>query len=211
MHPIGVCELHDLGQLEKRSEDGEEFTTRISELHEQVKARLQHSNTSYNAKAYSKRREKNYEVGDLVLAYLKRDIFPKGEHNKLKMKKIGPCRILRKFLANSYDLEMPIVVGISPIFNVADLYPYVVGDTGTFAEGEYPTEDLQWVRQIPVAQPLEVEAILDTKVVKSTRRKDYLEYLVKWKKRTIEHSTWMNAVELEAKGFTVHDLMNRGS
>ena len=52
------------------------------------------------------------------------------------MKKIGPCRILRKFSANVYELEMPTGVGISPIFNVADLYPYVIGDTGTFAEGE---------------------------------------------------------------------------
>ena len=43
-----------------------------------------------------------------------------------------------------------------------------------------------------VAQPLEVEAILDTKVVKSTRKKDYLEYLVKWKKQPIEDSTWMS-------------------
>ena len=41
MHPRGVCELRDLGQLEKRSVDGEEFATRISELQEQVKARLQ--------------------------------------------------------------------------------------------------------------------------------------------------------------------------
>ena len=32
MHPGGVCELRDLGQLEKRSADGEEFATRISEL-----------------------------------------------------------------------------------------------------------------------------------------------------------------------------------
>ena len=80
----------------------------------------------------------------MVLAYLKRDRFPKQEYNKLKMKKIGPCRIIRKFSANAYELELPIGVGISPIFNVADLYPYVTGDTGTFAEGEYPTEDLQW-------------------------------------------------------------------
>ena len=57
---------------------------------------------------------------------------------------------------------------ISPIFNVADLYPYVAGDTGTFAEGEDPIENLRWVGKIPVAQPLEVEAILDAKVVKST-------------------------------------------
>ena len=32
MHPRGVCELHDLGQLEKRSADGEEFAKMISEL-----------------------------------------------------------------------------------------------------------------------------------------------------------------------------------
>ena len=89
---------------------------------------------------------------------------------------------------NAYKLEMPTGVGISPIFNVEDLYPYVVGDIGTFVEDEDLTKDLQWVGKMPVAQPLEVEVILDTKVVKSTRTKDYLEYLVKWKKRLIEDS-----------------------
>ena len=125
----------------------------------------------------------------MVLAYLKRDIIPKGKYNKRKMKKIGPYRILRKFSENAYELDMPTRVVISPIFNVADLYPYVAGDTETFAEGGDPIEDLQWVGHMPVAQPLEFEAILDIKVVKSTRKKDYLEYLVKWKKQTIEDST----------------------
>ena len=82
----------------------------------------------------------------MVLAYLKRDRFPKGEYNKLKMKKIGPCRILKKLSANTYELEMPTGVGISPIFNVVYLYPYVAGDTGTFIEGKDPTKDVQWVR-----------------------------------------------------------------
>ena len=45
---------------------------------------------------------------------------------------------------------MPTRVGISPIFNVADLYPYVAGDTRTFTGGEDPTEDLQWVAQMPM-------------------------------------------------------------
>ena len=40
MHPRGVCELRDLGQLEKESADGEEFAASISELHGKVKARL---------------------------------------------------------------------------------------------------------------------------------------------------------------------------
>ena len=99
----------------------------------------------------------------------------------MKMKKIGPCKILRKFSLDAYELDMPTGVGISPIFNVAYIYPYVTGDTETFTGGEDPTKDLQWVAQIPVTQPLEVEAILDTRVSKSTRKKDYLEYLVKWK------------------------------
>ena len=40
------------------------------------------------------------------------------------MKKIGPCRIVRKFSINAYEIELPEGIGISPIFNVADLYPY---------------------------------------------------------------------------------------
>ena len=91
MHPRGVYELRDLGQLEKRSADGEDFAARISELQEQVMERLQQSNDGYKAREDSRRRAKNYEVGDLVLAYLRKDIFPKMEYNKLNLKNIGPC------------------------------------------------------------------------------------------------------------------------
>jgi hypothetical protein len=45
------------------------------------------------------------------------------------MKKIGPCKILRKLDANMYEIELPDDVGISPIFNVSDLYPYRKDDT----------------------------------------------------------------------------------
>jgi hypothetical protein len=40
------------------------------------------------------------------------------------LKKIGSCKILRRFGENAYELELPEDVGISPIFNIVDLYPY---------------------------------------------------------------------------------------
>ena len=147
-----------------------------------------------------------------MLSHLRKERFPKGEYNKMKMKKIGPCKILRKFSANAYELEMPIGIGISPIFNVADIYPFVANDTGQITGGKDPDdEDLQWLKQMPEAQPLESDKILDTKVVKSARQKDYLEYLVKWKAHPIEDATWMSATKLEAKGYSIVDLMKRDS
>jgi hypothetical protein len=60
----------------------------------------------------------------LVLAHLRKERFPRGTYNKLKMKKIGPCKIIRKFEENAYEIGLPDGVEISPIFNIADMYPY---------------------------------------------------------------------------------------
>ena len=77
-------------------------------------------------------------MGDQVLAHLRKERFPRGTYNKLKMKKIGPCKILRKFDANAYEIEFPEGVGISPIFNVSYLYPYRKDDKeGSEDQGKF--------------------------------------------------------------------------
>lgn len=63
---------------------GEYILTVMQEIYEQVKARLYERNLKYKTKENFTRREKNFEVGYLVLEHLKKEIFPKGECNKLK-------------------------------------------------------------------------------------------------------------------------------
>jgi hypothetical protein len=157
MQPRGVSELRDLEQSEIRSIGAEDFATDMQKLHSQIKGQLQSSNHEYKRRAYQHRRELQFEVGSQVLAHLRKERFPRGTYNKLKMKKIGSCKISRKFDANAYEIELSDGVGISPIFNVLDLYPYRKYDT----EGTEYQEKIQWQKQMPVAEKPQMEQIVD--------------------------------------------------
>jgi hypothetical protein len=130
MQPRGVSELKDSEQAEFRSASAEDFAEGMKELHSQVKERSHNSNQEYKHRVDQHRRELQFEVGDLILTHLRKDRFPRGTYNKLKMKKIGPCRVIKKFGANAYEIELPDGVEISPIFNVVDLYPYRAEEAG---------------------------------------------------------------------------------
>jgi putative transposase len=93
----------------------------MQRLHGRIKEQLQSSNQKYKHRDDQHHRELQFEVGDQVLAHIRKETFPRGKYNKLKMKKIGPCKILRKFDENAYDIDLPDGVVISPIFNVSDL------------------------------------------------------------------------------------------
>ena len=123
------------------------------------------------------------------------------------MKNIGPCKVINKFGENAYDIELPNGIGISLIFNVVDFYPYRAKETGP----EDEQKEVQWTKQMPVAEKSQMESIIDKRISRKTRRKEYFEYLVKWKGLLVEDASWEGESEIQKHGQTVQELMNMSS
>jgi hypothetical protein len=166
---------------------------------------LQNSNQEYKHRENQHKRELQFEVGNLILSHLRKERLPRGTYNKLKMKKIGPCKVLKKFGANAYEIELPDGIGISPIFNISNLCPYRVGKV----RAENGQTEVQWTKQMPIAEKPQMESILDKRVSKKTRRKEYFEYLVKWKGHPVEDASWENEAEIHKHGQTMQELVNK--
>jgi hypothetical protein len=46
-----------------------------------------------------------------------------------------------------------------------------------------------------VVEKPQMESILDKRISKKTRRKEYFEYLFKWKGHPVEYASWENEAE----------------
>ena len=89
-----------------------------------------------------------------------------GTYNKLKMKKFGPCKILKKHDSrNSYEVGLLDGIHITPIFNILDLTHY--HDDGV--KEELMLEPFP----IPTFEKEEIEKILDSCVGQSTKNRQY--------------------------------------
>ena len=78
------------------------------------------------------------------------------------MKKIGPCKIVRKISTNAYEIELPEGIGISPIFNVAYFYPYKEAkkELQEKTTGD-KVQTMNQEEQIPKTAKNEVEVVLE--------------------------------------------------
>ena len=88
------------------------------------------------------------------------------------------------FLCYSLFDHPPQGIGISPIFNVADMKLYK-GDNNNIYSCD--SSKANWIKGSSTEQT--IKCILDTKIVKKNKSKTYKEYLVKWQGLTEVEAT----------------------
>jgi hypothetical protein len=94
-------------------------------MHETTKESIEHMNAKDKITGDKGRKQLDFEPGDLVRLHLRKERFPNLKKSKLIPRADGPFKVLKKINENAYKLDLPANFGVSPIFNITDLKPYL--------------------------------------------------------------------------------------
>ena len=83
-----TLDLVQLPQILGLSQEAKLMADKITRIHEEVTEHLHLSNKKYKQAADQKRRFKEYQVGDLVMVFLRKNRFPTSSYHKLQNKRI---------------------------------------------------------------------------------------------------------------------------
>ena len=95
------------------------MTEVMQQVHQQVKAKLEATNAKYKVAIDLHR--KLFEVGDLVWVLISKDRKLEGQYAKLRLRKYGPCRVLKR-ISNMRLSYLPTCLSL--IFSMCWLAPY---------------------------------------------------------------------------------------
>ena len=182
------------------SESAESFAQHIKNLHQEITQRIKTSNDIYKERADSRRRFKEFSIGDHVMIKLRPERLPSGTVKKLHSRSAGPFKIIERIGPNAYVVELPPDLGISSTFNISDLIEYrepTVIPSEAF--GLDPLIEREPIQKHPLNWPErreKIERILDDQVI-STRQYGYQRYLVRWQGRPESEDSWVTREDLQ--------------
>jgi len=155
----------------------EELTTNLSELFKQLKENLKKASAKQEKFANKHRiQPPEFKVNDKV--WVNSSLIIRNKNKKLKPRKLGPYKIIKKISPVSYKIKLPNDIRIHPVIHVSELEPYY---EDKFGRKQKPPPPIK----INEEEEYEVEEILD-------KRKHYgkIQYLIKWKGYPLSEASW---------------------
>ena len=128
--PSAPLDLVPIPNITKFSWEAKKRAKEIQDLHAKVSERIEKFSEQAKLQTNKHRNEVQFQPGDLVWIYLRKERFPSKCKSKLIPRSDGPFEVLEKISPNAYKVDLPGDYGVSTIFNVADLSPYHDKDEG---------------------------------------------------------------------------------
>ncbi|KAG6790223.1 hypothetical protein POTOM_006371 [Populus tomentosa] len=195
--PYTPMDLTPLPLPPRPSEAGLDFSEHMKDVHAEVKRRLSHNTDSYAAAANTKRKDRQFNSGDMVLVRLKPERFPPGSFTKLHARRAGPFQVTKKLGSNACVIDLPSEFGISPIFNIEDITAFK-GDINDHDHRSQTEDTPACLPKAPTTStPQEDIASISDHQFVSTRRGGYYKFLVQWRHRSLSDSAWIKGTELQ--------------
>jgi len=117
-------DLIPLPTYTKFSWEAEKRAKEIKDLHAQVKERIEKVNSQVMQQVNKYKRGVQFQHGDLVWVYMRKERFPSKCKSKIMPRSDGPFGIVEQIGPNAYKADLYGDYGLSASFNVADLRPY---------------------------------------------------------------------------------------
>jgi len=169
----------------------EKFVKRISEIMMQASETMKSAQDKQKEQADKNRRETpNWEVGDLV--FVSTENFKR--FNKLKEKFIGPFKIIEKLSNVSYRIELPVKYQVHNVFHSSLLRSSYENDSEMFPNRTVINVQPPAVKSVnnDEEDEWEIEKLIDRR-----RKKNRIEYLVRWKGWSSEYDEWKTVDQLK--------------
>ncbi|KAI3827739.1 hypothetical protein L1987_01822 [Smallanthus sonchifolius] len=179
------------GEIGQKDFASLEVVKATSEKFDQIKARMKAVKDRQKSYADKRRRDLEFQVGDMVLLKVSpwKGIIRFRKRGKLSPRFVGPFKILARVGQVAYRLDLPVELsGIHPTFHVSHLRKCLADDTAHKPYDEIEVDNsLNYVEE-PIA-------ILD-RAEKRLRNKSIPLVKIQWKHRKGSEATWEKEDEM---------------